>query len=166
MCLREIAEQVPDVTNAPMYLWQAQACPGSPGLVSPLPSASISSAARIFAARETVSTARTCLQQRLSVWQSPDTPQPAPQNMEEIITGEVISNGTFTTTDPQCDVDIRMGDGAAARAPVTVGDALRRRQRAATTGGGDGALAAALVFVPLQLLPSGRGRVRCGCRKS
>ena len=45
--------------------------------------------------------------------------------MEEIITGEVISNGTFTTTDPQCDVDIRMGDGAAARAPVTVGDALR-----------------------------------------
>ena len=46
--------------------------------------------------------------------------------MEEIITGEVISNGTFTTTDPQCDVDIRMGDGAAARAPVTVGDALRR----------------------------------------
>ena len=46
--------------------------------------------------------------------------------MEEIITGEVVSNGTFTTTDPQCDVDIRMGDGAAARAPVTVGDALRR----------------------------------------
>ena len=50
--------------------------------------------------------------------------------MEEIITGEVISNGTFTTTDPQCDVDIRMGDGAAARAPVTVGDALRRTAQA------------------------------------
>ena len=45
---------------------------------------------------------------------------------EEIVVGEVISNGTYTTTDPQCDVDIRMGDGAAARAPVTVGDALRR----------------------------------------
>ena len=49
---------------------------------------------------------------------------------EEIVVGEVISNGTFTTTDPQCDVDIRMGDGAAARAPVTVGDALRRTAQA------------------------------------
>jgi len=49
---------------------------------------------------------------------------------EEIVVGEVISNGTFTTTDPQCDVDIRMGDGAAARAPVTVGDALRRTSAA------------------------------------
>ncbi len=42
----------------------------------------------------------------------------------------VVSNGTFTTTDPQCDVDIRMGAGAAARAPVTVGDALRRTAKA------------------------------------
>ena len=49
---------------------------------------------------------------------------------EEIVVGEVISNGTYTTTDPQCDVDIRMGDGAAARAPVTVGDALRRTAQA------------------------------------
>ena len=49
---------------------------------------------------------------------------------EEIVVGEVISNGTYTTTDPQCDVDIRMGDGAAARAPVTVGDALRRTSAA------------------------------------
>ena len=49
---------------------------------------------------------------------------------EEIVVGEVVSNGTFTTTDPQCDVDIRMGDGAAARAPVTVGDALRRTSAA------------------------------------
>lgn len=37
---------------------------------------------------------------------------------------------TYTTTDPQQDVDIRLGEGAAGREPVTVGDALRRTARA------------------------------------